>query len=183
MLNYIWAGLVILSFAFAMAADGRDLLRDRYRNGQALAVTLRLPGDYSQTQPTVACEVVIRPDVYRGFYGTTILPSQGLPATLSQRGNLRELRFARGVDLPEPLATMRDFVSPSEKELRGRVEMLVARQGQADAAVVFPPVRFVKLKAITQAAGVCQKICRGGIMVFSAWRCRDRSGHGSACQD
>jgi len=36
MLNYIWAGLIILSFGFALWTDVTDLTNDTYRNGQPL---------------------------------------------------------------------------------------------------------------------------------------------------
>src|SRR5688572_33016204 len=41
MLNYIWAGLIVASFVFALGYDVRDLSSDRYRNGQPLPVALR----------------------------------------------------------------------------------------------------------------------------------------------
>ena len=40
MLNYIWAGLIISSFVFALGYDASDLATDRYRNGRALPVQL-----------------------------------------------------------------------------------------------------------------------------------------------
>ena len=40
MLNYIWAGLIILSLVFALVTDVGELSRDRYRNGQPVPVTL-----------------------------------------------------------------------------------------------------------------------------------------------
>ena len=43
MLNYIWAGLIIAAFGFAMYADLSDLVTDRYRNGEPLPVTLEVP--------------------------------------------------------------------------------------------------------------------------------------------
>jgi hypothetical protein len=56
MLNYIWAGLIIISLVFALTADVRDLTRDTYRNDQPLPVTVELPEDYDPTarrQPVV----------------------------------------------------------------------------------------------------------------------------------
>ena len=40
MLNYIWAGLIVTSFVFALGYDVSDITADRYRNGQPLAVEL-----------------------------------------------------------------------------------------------------------------------------------------------
>ena len=43
MLNYIWAGLIITSFVFALGYDVRDISADKYRNGQPLPVELTYP--------------------------------------------------------------------------------------------------------------------------------------------
>ena len=46
MLNYIWAGLIISAFVFALGNDIGDLWRDVYRNGRPLPVTLAFPQGY-----------------------------------------------------------------------------------------------------------------------------------------
>ena len=46
MLNYIWAGLIIASFVFALGYDVRDIREDRYRNGRPLPVELAFPEGY-----------------------------------------------------------------------------------------------------------------------------------------
>jgi hypothetical protein len=43
MLNYIWAGLIVSAFVFALGYDANDLARDTYRNGQPLPVELAFP--------------------------------------------------------------------------------------------------------------------------------------------
>ena len=40
MLNYIWAGLIIISFAFALYTDIGDLSRNKYGNGKPLPVVI-----------------------------------------------------------------------------------------------------------------------------------------------
>jgi len=40
MLNYIWAGLIVSSFLFALGYDVRDITADRYRNDEPLPVQL-----------------------------------------------------------------------------------------------------------------------------------------------
>ena len=61
MLNYIWAGLIISSFLFAIGTDVRDLSADRYRNGQPLPVVLAFPQGYDSAARRVP--VVIRVQV------------------------------------------------------------------------------------------------------------------------
>jgi spore maturation protein A len=47
---------------------------------------------------------------------------------------------------------MRDQISPDDKQLVARLSELNFIDGAADATITFPPVRFVKLGAITTAA-------------------------------
>ena len=46
MLNYIWAGLIIISLVFALWTDVGDLSRDTYRNGTPLPVALDLAAPF-----------------------------------------------------------------------------------------------------------------------------------------
>jgi spore maturation protein A len=153
MLNYIWAGLIIFSLVFALANDTRDLTRDAYRNDTPLAVTVYFPSGYDPDQPLQAVEVEITAATlaeYPGAEATTPLRWAG---TLLVGEDGRELRFAEDVDLPEPLATIRQITSSRANDLRGVTNLdPVAGVLQATTTVEFPPVRFVKLNAITQAA-------------------------------
>ncbi|MDQ7040435.1 MAG: nucleoside recognition domain-containing protein [Rhodothermus sp.] len=153
MLNYIWAGLIIFSLVFAVASDVRDLVRDTYRNGDPLPVTLVFPEGYRpevRRQPVV---VQIDSATFRAFYRTETTPAPAYTGELVQFRSGRELRFASEVDLPEPLATIRQVTSPRANELRGTLHTLTFRSDSlATAALVFAPVRFVRLQAITDAA-------------------------------
>lgn len=153
MLNYIWAGLIIFSLVFAVVSDVRDLTRDTYRNGDPLPVTLTFPEGYrpeARHQPVV---VRIDPATYRAFYRTENVPDSAYAGELVQFRTGRELRFAKDVSLPEPLATIRRVTSPRENDLRGTLQALTfVSDSLATAAVLFAPVRFVRLQAITDAA-------------------------------
>lgn len=153
MLNYIWAGLIIFSLVFALANDTRDLSRGSYRNGTPLPVTVYFPSGYDPSRQRHAVEVeVLAPDLAE-------YPGAEDPQTLRWSGVLvvgedgRELRFAEAVDLPEPLATIREVTSSRANDLRGVTDLDPAPGAlEAAATVTFPAVRFVKLNAITQAA-------------------------------
>ncbi len=153
MLNYIWAGLIIFSLVFAIASDVRDLVRDTYRNGDPLPVTLTFPEGYrpeARHQPVV---VRIDPATFQAFYRVATVPDSTYAGELVQFRTGRELRFARDVDVPEPLATIRRVTSPRENDLRGTLHTLtLISDSLATAAVLFAPVRFVRLQAITDAA-------------------------------
>jgi len=152
MLNYIWAGLIIFSLVFALANDTRDLTRDTYRNGQPVPVTVLVAG-YDQTARQQSVTVVLDSTTLAQFDGAV----SGVPlrwdGTIVSSEDGRELRFAKDDALPEPLHTIRQVTSPRENDLRGPV-VFTAAPGDTvlQGTVLFQPVRFVKLDAITRAA-------------------------------
>ena len=119
MLNYIWAGLIILSLVFAGVYDGRDLARDTYRNGQPLPVELVFPEGYQPGARRTPVEIRIDPDTYGVFYGTDERPAASYPGVLIQTQEGAQLRFEAGVSLPEPLATIQGVSRSQDEELQG----------------------------------------------------------------
>jgi spore maturation protein A len=119
MLNYIWAGLIILSLVFAGAGDLGDLRRDTYRNDQPLPVTLSFPEGYQSGQRQVPVEIRIDPATYGGFYGTDAVPEESYAGYVLQTQEGRQLRFAAGSSLPEPLATIQGVSQSRDEELQG----------------------------------------------------------------
>ena len=155
MLNYIWAGLIVSSFLFALGYDVRDIARDRYRNGQPLPVTLTFPEGYDSAARRVPAEIRIQPRQYADFYHTDGAPAASYPGYLLQTHEGKQLRFAAGTKLPEPLATIGKVSRSRDEELQGRLSGFVPGRTTpfaASAGVVFEPVWFVKLNAISAAA-------------------------------
>jgi spore maturation protein A len=159
MLNYIWAGLIISSFVFALGYDVRDIAGDRYRNGQPLPVELDFPEGYDPAGRRVPVEVRIDPRQYAGFYHTEQAPAASYTGYLLQSREGLQLRFTAGAKLPEPLATIGKVSRSRDEELQGRLvgftppaDGLEAKPLVAPAGVVFEPVWFVKLNAIAAAA-------------------------------
>jgi spore maturation protein A len=144
MLNYIWAGLIVSSFVFALGYDARDIAGDRYRNGQPLPVALAFPEGYDSAARRVPVVIRIDPAQYGTFYRTDQRPDTSYAGYLLQSKEGTQLRFDAGAKLPEPLATIGKVSSSRDKELQGR---LVDSTG-----VIFEPVWFVKLNAIAAAA-------------------------------
>lgn len=185
MLNYIWAGLIVLSLVFALANDVGDLRRDTYRNGEPLPLLLAFPAGYDPGVRQVP--VIVRPDpsAWAAHYGKALAIAPSYPGELIQTREGRELRFARDASLPEPLATIRLTTSERDNDLRGPVT-LTARPGDSVAAgtVTFAPVRFVKMTAISRAAIEFAKtavtLALGLIGVIALWlgmlRIADRAG-------
>lgn len=158
MLNYIWAGLIIVSLVFALTADTRDLLRDTYRNDQAFPLTVVVPEETPPEARRVPVTVLVDPETFRAFYRTEAAPDTTYAATLIRTQEGLQLRFAAEAAFPEPWVTIRDVTNPRDRRLQGELlsdELLrQARNepGAYPAEVLFEPVRFVKLNAIAQAA-------------------------------
>ncbi len=157
MLNYIWGGLIIVSLVFALASDTGDLLHDTYRNGQALPVEIRLDRPYDAEARRQPATLGIDSLAFRQFYGVEEgTPDSAYAATLrtSETGGLELLLPDADAALPAPLDAIRDETNPRDHVLQGTLRdvRLSADRTVARAGLVFLPVRFVKLNAITTAA-------------------------------
>jgi spore maturation protein A len=155
MLNYIWAGLIVSSFLFALGYDIRDLSSDRYRNGRPLPVALSFPEGYDPAARRVPVEIRIDSAQYAGFYGVAGGLATPYAGYLLQTREGVQLRFGKGAALPEPLATIAQVSRSRDEELQGILADFRAPAAATQATragVVFEPVRFVKLNAIAGAA-------------------------------
>ena len=157
MLNYIWAGLIIISLVFALASDLTDVATDPYRNGQALPVTLEFDRPYDPQAPKQPVRLVIDSLAFQALYGVEGAPQPSYDATLRQSSDAAEIVLADAeAELPAPLDVIRDATNPRDNILQGTLRDVRVRQGDslatATAGLTFAPVRFVKVAAITAAA-------------------------------
>ncbi len=144
-MNYVWGGLILISFLFAIGSDIRDSVRDRYRNGVPLP---------AQIERTAEGGTFLRLDrsTLASHYR---IPEQSsdvrVPIDLTNIDGAIELKTA--APLPEPLATVRSAVGG--ETLRARVEVdpaLLGVVGVVDATLNLPKTRLVKVNAVTKAA-------------------------------
>ncbi len=159
MLNWIWALLIISSFVFAAGNDINDLSRNKYRNDQALPVHLSFPEGYDPAARSVPVHIRLDSAEYAGFYGTATKLDTMYSGYLRLTQKGAQLRFDTANTLPEPLATIATVSKSRDDELQGglrgfnRVEPAQgAGPPSAAAAVLFEPVRFLKMNAIAAAA-------------------------------
>jgi spore maturation protein A len=150
MLNYIWAALIVFAMVFALSTDIQDLRHDVYRNGQPLAATIRFRAPPEPNAKESNVDLVIDPSDYATHFGISEKLAATLPAVLTKLEGGYQVRVAKDASLPSRLAAMRD--STDAKELQARVRKFLLDGSVASAELVFPPVRFVKLRAITNAA-------------------------------
>ncbi|MEL7168470.1 MAG: nucleoside recognition domain-containing protein [Bacteroidota bacterium] len=154
MLNYIWVGLIVTSFVFALTSDVTDFTRDTYRNGTPLPVALEFDAAYDSEARRQPARVRIDGETYGAFFNTDARPADAYDATLIRTAEGVQLRLDADADLPHPLGTIRDVTNPRTGQLQGVLSALAADSAgiAATATVRFEPVRFVKMNAISQAA-------------------------------
>jgi len=174
MLNYIWAGLIIISVVFALWQDGGDLYDNSYRNGEALNVQIEgLPPDYEKQQDPDPVELSLKidPADYLAFFDPIsamgIAPesddakkaieqvnaflAEPLPATLVQTSRGREFQVTVPEALPAPLDTIYEATKNDNDLLPAYLGGWTGdpNTGTVTASIEFGHVGFVKTREVT----------------------------------
>ena len=149
MLNYIWGGLIVLSLVFALTSDINDFVRDTYRNGTPLPVTVTFLGDYHADTRRQPVQVQLRKQDLVTQYGDSAMTDSIWSGVLLQTSAGRELRFAEGASLAEPLQTICSTVG--QNDCRGALQGTPLGT-EWHTAITFQPVRWIKMNAIAAAA-------------------------------
>jgi spore maturation protein A len=176
MLNYIWVALIVIGIVTAIAIDIADEARDTFRNGQSLEAEFipeKQPGAIRSDWQGV---LVIPGNRYSTFYGVEN-PRDTIHGTATISGDsltFRAFSIAMDNDTPALWRTMAASGTARDK-LAGVVESARWRPDKSSATlrIVFDPVRFVKLRAVTQAAfdyaGTAVTIALGLIGIMALW--------------
>lgn len=181
MLNYIWAGLIIISVVFALWQDGGDFASDTYRNGQTLPVRIEgLPPGYEELQVAQTLDVRLRidPAEYLAFFDPIgklgVAPDsddadklrekieaffkEPLPGSLVTTQKGREIRITKPESLPAPLDAIYKIKKNRDEHLPAQVVALEVHRptgGEAEISattqISFGHVGFVKMRDITTA--------------------------------
>ena len=152
MLNYVWAGLIILSFVFGIAYDVRDLSKDTYRNGAAFDISLSTEGAFDEAMRRQNVTVHVSPNYYKSVYSSLGAPDSVFTGVIIRSADGIQLRFAEGAALPEPWSTIRHETSQRDNDMRGTMVFRDKTTNSATASVTFGAVRFVKMHAIAAGA-------------------------------
>jgi spore maturation protein A len=156
MLNYIWSGLIIGSLLFALAVDTQELVENRFRNDTALPATLAFPDGCAPEARRQSVQIRIDSATYAQMYGVEEAPDASYAGVLVQTQEGRQVEFPADAELPEPLATIREYHATDDNPaLRGTLATPAPpppNTARLQAALQFEPVRFRKLRNIAQAA-------------------------------
>jgi spore maturation protein A len=176
MLNYIWIGLIIVGIFVAVGNDINDEMRDTFRNGAVLEGTLEITKPPAPQRTAWEGELVIPAASFNAFYG-----AQRTDADVRQHVTIssgadgaRSVLFPMGDTSPRWWREMAK-AGASHENLTGSVVTFKPEEGATTTAIRFTlePVRFVKTKAVTQAAldyaGIAVTIAIGLIGIMALW--------------
>ncbi len=138
MLNYIWAGLIIISLVFAVSQDVMDLVQNPYQNGKEHQIEIIFPenGDPDERQT-----VRFRIEGHEGTFEAAWRPYADNP----------EMIIRVDEEMPELWRNIAQDQDASNKE-ELLAEVVGFDRTTNEAAILLPKVHYVKLNAIATAA-------------------------------
>lgn len=175
MLNYVWISLIALGILAAAGSDVHDEVRNTYRNNVPLEVNLDVKG-VPTTQGTWEAELHIEAERFNAFYGINDQQAgvrERVRITTAPSGESTML-FSMGESSPARWKQMAKSATTKDR-LTARLESIrFAEEGKtAVAQIVMEPIRFVKIKAVTQAAldyaATAVSIAIGLIGIMALW--------------
>lgn len=176
MLNYIWISLIAIGILVAVGNDVRDEVRNTYRNGLPLEATVVIQKSPTSLRQTWEGELLLTAEAYNDFYGVKSATSEvHQPVVISIVSGM-ESQIALPIVSATPDRWREMAKSAVNRErLTGVVRTMAIAPDQQTARVqvVIEPVRFVKMKAVTQAAldyaSTAVTIALGLIGVMALW--------------
>jgi spore maturation protein A len=154
MLNYIWISLIAIGILVSVGNDVRDEVRNTYRNGIPIQGTLNIQKAPSAIRQTWEGELVISANDFNSFYGTATAKSdirQPVVITAAADGG-STITLPLGPASPDLWKEMAKAATNKDR-LTGTVQsMTVLDQQSQRIEFLTEPIRFMKVKAVTQAA-------------------------------
>ncbi|HVN49317.1 MAG TPA: nucleoside recognition domain-containing protein [Bacteroidota bacterium] len=176
MLNHIWLSLIAVAIAVAVGKDTADEIQNTYRNNVPLEIIFKSSAAPSGSITKWEGEWFLTAQQYNDFYGVTSQIEeihQPVLLSIAENGS-GTFYFSVSETTPSVWKAMAKSSTAKDK-LTGTIQSLKISDGAnwAKAKIVFEPIRFVKLKAITQAAidfaSTAVEIAIGLIGVMALW--------------
>jgi len=176
MLNYIWLGLVIIGILVAVGNDIWDEATNPYRNGLALTGAIEIRKSPAPLRDTWEGDLVVPAASFNAFYGKLLATADVRQPVVVFRseGQASIVHLPIGDGTPALWKEMTKAAATKERLTAKVVAWTVAEDGaSAKIAVVLEPIRFVKMKAVTQAAldyaTIAVNIAIGLIGIMAIW--------------
>ena len=174
MLNHVWISLLAIGILTAVGRDIADEINNPYRNGRSLDVIFVASAPASADRSAWQAELTVSGQAFAEFYNE---PAPSSPVRQSVRLTIRDegqrLILTPDAKAPELWLTMAKL-GATKGQLLGTITELRWEAGvPAAARVEFEPIRFVKLRAVTQAAldfaNTAVEISLGLIGIMALW--------------
>ena len=131
MLNYIWAGLIIISIVFAAGNDIRDEFSNPYGNGQLIKVSYHL----NETQNVNSIKIIAQ---YQQYSFDAVMTNHKLIIPITDK-------------LPERWRLIAEH-QPGKNKSQFNIKIVRHDEYDRQLEFILPEIHWVKLTAITQAA-------------------------------
>jgi spore maturation protein A len=176
MLNYIWISLIAIGILVAAGNDVRDEVQNTYRNGVPMEATVSIQKSPTSLRQTWEGDMVMSADAYNSFYGIKTAKSEihqpiVVDVATSGESTVSLLLGSASPDLWKEMSK----AGTNKDKLVGSVRSmtLAADQQSAVLQIVIEPIRFMKFKAVTQAAldyaSTAVTIALGLIGIMALW--------------
>jgi spore maturation protein A len=176
MLNYIWLSLILIGILAAVGNDIKDESVNTYRNGVPLEARFEVQAAPSGTASTWKGDLVLSAERYASFYGIQASQIEIRQPILLNVASTSQGTFIFSVIEATPQRWKEMARSSTSKDkLTGTIEWIQFSEDKKSAIVriMFEPIRFVKIKAITQAAldyaNIAVEISIGLIGIMALW--------------
>jgi spore maturation protein A len=176
MLNYIWMGLIIVALVVAAGNDINDEARNSYQNGVPLTLSFLPTNTPAPGQTKWEGVLTISSVGFESFYRLKKpAPDVRQPVTINlDASGSGTFFFTMSDETPSFWKSMAKSASTKD-QLSGSVRELATGDvpGVKRVVLVFEPIHFVKMKAVTQAAidfaNTAVEIALGLIGVMALW--------------
>lgn len=176
MLNYIWISLIAIGILVAAGNDIRDEVQNTYRNGIPLEATVAIQKSPTSLRQTWEGDLVLSAEAFNSFYGITTVKGEIHQPIVINMVTTREPEASLPVGSASPdLWKKMTNAAISKERLVGAVRSMAvaADQQTARVQIVMEPIRFMKFKAVTQAAldyaSTAVTIALGLIGIMALW--------------
>ncbi|MCU0453687.1 MAG: hypothetical protein MUE68_08500 [Bacteroidetes bacterium] len=174
MLNYVWISLLAIGILTAVGKDVADEFSNPYRNGRAVEIAIEDARPLSADRTSWEATLSLKAEAFSAFYGVSA-PTEAVrtPVRIILREEGKRLVLTPVEGTPELWKKM-STLGMTKGQLGGTLTSVRADAGvPVGAAVEFEAIRFVKLRAVTQAAldfaNTAVEISLGLIGIMALW--------------
>jgi spore maturation protein A len=175
MLNYIWIGLIAVGILTAAGYDTKNEIANTFRNGVPLEATFQVEQGATSVRSGSDVTLIIPATAFNSFYGAdAVRQDVRQPATLyDDKTGTATITLLIGDASPAIWKEMAKGASMKDR-LTGTVHSSRSESSTSGIArFTLEPIRFVRLKSVTQAAldyaATAVNIALGLIGIMALW--------------